>query len=122
MVELLRVLSIGTHSINISQRDSASPQNRGRNRHRKAFGCFGAEVLEATSHINRNMLLLTLLFIATGCPFSSSRPAAPPSPEMPSSFCRSSSSSSAIVFFFGFGSSAATDASFEAVASEAYIC
>ena len=55
--------------------------------------------------INRNMLSFTPLFIATGLPFSNSRPASPPSPEFASNFNRSSSSSSAIVFFFGSGAS-----------------
>ena len=45
-----------------------------------------------------NMLFLTLLFIDTGCPSSSSTPASPPSPARPAIFCRSSSSSCAIVF------------------------
>jgi hypothetical protein len=45
-----------------------------------------------------NMLFLTLLFIDTGCPSSSSTPASPPSPARPAIFRRSSSSSWAIVF------------------------
>jgi len=45
-----------------------------------------------------NMLFLTLLFIDTGCPSSSSTPASPPSPARPAIFRRSSSSSCAIVF------------------------
>jgi hypothetical protein len=53
---------------------------------------------QRTRHINLNMFSLTPLFIATGFPFSSSIPAAPPSPDIPSSFWRSSSSSWAIVF------------------------
>lgn len=44
------------------------------------------------------MFSLTPLFIATGSPFSNSRPASPPPPDMASSFSRSSASFSACVF------------------------
>lgn len=52
-------------------------------------------------YIKRNILFFTLLFIVTGFPSSSSNPAAPPSPDIPSSFSRNSSSNSAIVLRLG---------------------
>lgn len=45
-----------------------------------------------------NMLFLTALFIVAGLPSSVSTPLAPPSPDISSSFLRSSSSDSASVF------------------------
>ncbi|KAI1147848.1 hypothetical protein F4825DRAFT_436039 [Nemania diffusa] len=51
-------------------------------------------------HIYRDIVFLTLLFIATGLPSSYSMPASPPSPAMPDIFRRSSSSCCAIVFFY----------------------
>lgn len=57
-------------------------------------------LMDRTAQIYRNMLFLTLLFMLTGWPSSSSNPAAPPSPDMDSNFSRSSSSNSACVFFF----------------------
>lgn len=48
------------------------------------------------------MFSFTPLFKPSALPFSYSTPEAPPSPEIPSSFSRTSSSSSAIVFCLGF--------------------
>ena len=68
-------------------------------------------------HIKRNILFFTLRFIATGLPSSNSNPAAPPSPDIPSSFSRSSSSNSAMVLRLGL-----TVASFGALVSPAGFC
>lgn len=53
-----------------------------------------------SSQITLNIFSLTPLFIATGFPPSNSKPASPPSPDIASSFCRSSSSASCTVFGF----------------------
>lgn len=73
--------------------------------------CFALTAL-SYPQIYLNMLFFTPLFMETGFPFSSSMPASPPSPAMPSSFWRSSSSNSACVFLFFFRSSSDTACGF----------